>query len=541
MATFYTDPSIAQRAVVQPVNPLEVAAQAQGLKHLMLENRQGEMQQQQAQKTIDEQKYVYQVLGETSGDIDKAMPKLAGKVSPQTLSALQEFATKTRQSKEEELKLRREQGQQLAGIIAYGMQLPDDQYATEYPKLAAAAKEINPNLQLPDGVLPKEHLPSIGLGLMTQEMLYAGEEERRKKTGETRAQGNYDAELPGKKAKSGEEELQYVGQTLGATKSQMEWDSRRNFLKNRVSPETFAQIPAQWSRENAKAVGRMGMTPAEVTTADQGAQRISMESERLKIERARFEEEKSKNAMLYGTGSGQSGPDRMGLIDQIGQGKLSFNRLDQLLTKNPGLMADVVAKYPDFDSSKVKAYTKAYQDFTTGEESDQVIAGGVAMQHLKQLKDINDANPIEVRTPGTKAYNAYHNLLDTVTDELVTFYGEPKTNQVIESKKATLGALINRDAAIDEQAKAMGIRFDELEHKWKNAAPSKAYEAPLPGVSKEAQAARAALDPEYAKRAGAQNQPVDLGPAPPDKPEGSTGTLPDGTQVVVRGGRIVKR
>jgi hypothetical protein len=68
---------------------------------------------------------------------------------------LQEFATKTRQSKEEELKLRREQGQQLAGIIAYGMQLPDDQYAAEYPKLAAAAKEINPSLQLPDGVLPK--------------------------------------------------------------------------------------------------------------------------------------------------------------------------------------------------------------------------------------------------------------------------------------------------------------------------------------------------------------------------------------------------
>jgi hypothetical protein len=315
------------------------------------------------------------------------------------------------------------------------------------------------------------------------------------------------AELPGKKAdaqskvvKSDSDTLQLVAQTMGPAKSQKEWDSRLAFIKPRLSPELLAQIPTQWSKENAKAVTQLGMNPKERADVAARGQEISIQNERLKLERSRFEEEKAKNVMLYGTGSGQSGADRTGLIDQIGQGKLSFNRLDQLLTKNPGLMADVVAKYPDFDSSKVKAYTKAYQDFTTGEESDQVIAGGVAMQHLRQLKKINDDNPAEVRIPGTQAYNAYHNLLDTVTDELVTFYGEPKTNEVIASKKATLGALINRDAAINEQAKAMGVRFDELEHKWKNAAPSKAYEAPLPGVSAEAKAARAELDPDYAKR-----------------------------------------
>jgi hypothetical protein len=203
-------------------------------------------------------------------------------------------------------------------------------------------------------------------------------------------------------------------------------------------------------------------------------------------------------------GGGASGSN---LVDQIGTGKLAIDRVAQLVSKNPKLIDDVIAKYPDFDSSKIKAYAKAYQEFTTGPESDQITGGAVALQHLKRLKDINDANPTEVRIPGTKAYQEFHNLLDTVTDELVTFYGEPKTNEVIKSKKDSLGALVNRDAAITEQARAMGVRFDQLERKWKNAAPSAAYHAPLPGMSDEAKAARAALDPAYAARLQGENTP----------------------------------
>jgi hypothetical protein len=187
------------------------------------------------------------------------------------------------------------------------------------------------------------------------------------------------------------------------------------------------------------------------------------------------------------------------LVDEIGQGKMALNRLDTILTRRPELLQAVTAKYPDFDSSKVKSYAATYESFTHGADAKQVNAGSVAIRHLQELDKLNNDHPVAVRTYGTDAYNRYHNLLDTVADELGTFYGEPKTNEAIASKKATLGALFNRSGAIQEQAKAMGVKFDEMEQKWSNAAPSKAYQAPMPGMSEKAKQARAALDPEYAQ------------------------------------------
>jgi len=215
------------------------------------------------------------------------------------------------------------------------------------------------------------------------------------------------------------------------------------------------------------------------------------------------------------SGGGATAPSQPGgltstgasMVDEIGTGKMALGRLDYILARKPQVLQAVAAKYPDFDSSKVKSYIDAYKDFTTGKTSQQINAGAIALQHLKQLKDINDGNPTTVHIAGTEAYNKFHNLLDTVTDELVTFYGEPKTNEVINAKKSTLGALVNRDAAISEQAKAMGVRMDEMEQRWKNAAPSSAYQAPMPGMSAAAKKARAALDPEYASQNDGGNAP----------------------------------
>ena len=40
-------------------------------------------------------------------------------------------------------------------------------------------------------------------------------------------------------------------------------------------------------------------------------------------------------------------------------------------------------------------------------------------------------------------------------------------------------------------------KFDAYQQSWDNAAPSKAYEAPMPGISAKATEARAALDPRF--------------------------------------------
>jgi hypothetical protein len=217
--------------------------------------------------------------------------------------------------------------------------------------------------------------------------------------------------------------------------------------------------------------------------------------------RAFAHQDKLKSGAAAGLSYDQLNPSQKSLVDEIGSGKMVMGNLDRVLTKNPDLMAAVAQKYPDFDQSKIKSYLQAYRDFTgSGKISTQLNAGSTALRHLAQLKSINDANPTAVHNPLTESYKQYNNLLDTVVDELVTFYGEPKTNEAINAKKATLGGYLNRGAAITEQAKAMGEKFDELENTWKNAAPSQAYQAPMPGYSQAAKQARAKLDSQYAGR-----------------------------------------
>jgi hypothetical protein len=57
----------------------------------------------------------------------------------------------------------------------------------------------------------------------------------------------------------------------------------------------------------------------------------------------------------------------------------------------------------------------------------------------------------------------------------------------------------------------MGDKLDNLETEWKNAAPSPAYQAPMPGISQQAKQARAKLDTAYATKIGA-NVPAGIAP-----------------------------
>jgi len=65
----------------------------------------------------------------------------------------------------------------------------------------------------------------------------------------------------------------------------------------------------------------------------------------------------------------------------------------------------------------------------------------------------------------------------------------------------------------------MGDKLDAYEQEWKNAAPSKAYQAPMPGISPQAKAARARLDPNYAGPAASSFQVT--------APDGSVHTFKD--------------
>jgi len=211
----------------------------------------------------------------------------------------------------------------------------------------------------------------------------------------------------------------------------------------------------------------------------------------------------------------QSGVDSKGaptpLAADIAHGHITPDRLGYLLSKNPELLEGVMKVDPNFDGSKAQAYPAAYKDFTSTKPNTAggtLNAGATAMKHLSELQDLN--TPAS-RIPGTAAHQRYENKVDTVAAEIAKVYGD-STIPGIAGYKATLNATFNRDAAIQTQAQSMGDKLDSLEQSWKNAAPSKAYEAPMPGLDEDAINARAKLDPKY--KARLQNGPHNPTPAP---------------------------
>jgi hypothetical protein len=205
------------------------------------------------------------------------------------------------------------------------------------------------------------------------------------------------------------------------------------------------------------------------------------------------------------------------LVKEIGEGKMPVGRLGYVLARKPELMAAVAKEYPDFDGSKIEAYTDAVKQFEStkpGTAGYAMNSGGTALSHLHELDELN--TPAS-HIPHTPAWTKYHNKLDTVAPELAKFYGDV-TIPAIQAYKDTLGSTLpgNRHAAITTQVQSMGRKLDEYEQQWKNAAPSKAYEAQMPDIDAKGKAARAALDPEYAQRSVAT--------APP--PAGATHIVP---------------
>jgi hypothetical protein len=201
--------------------------------------------------------------------------------------------------------------------------------------------------------------------------------------------------------------------------------------------------------------------------------------------------------------------------------------MDYLLSRNPELMQGVMKVDPNFDSSKVAAYAAAYKDFTSskaGSGGGTLNAAATAFKHLQELQELN--TPLS-RVPGTADYQRYENKVDTVAPELAKTYND-STIPGIAGYKKTLNATFNRDAAIQTQAQSMGDKVDSLEQTWKNAAPSKAYEATFPQLDDKAKAARAALDPKYKARLAKESPENGQPKMPPPTGAVSTGKGNDG-------------
>jgi hypothetical protein len=319
------------------------------------------------------------------------------------------------------------------------MNMPDDQLAAQWPQIAQQVNAIPGNKQTqlnPQQPMTKQQLSQFGPMI---------------------SMGN-----------------SYLDQELARRKAQADL------------AETLSK-PGNQQQERDQAAANAKQTQLnEDRAAAQRQQGINIEGARLNFER-------QKEANVNGTS-----PEGMQLVDEIGTGKMAVDRLAYLLARNPALMSAVAQKYPDFDSSKVGAYIQATKDFTSSKPNTaggSLLAGSVAFKHLQELKDMNT---LESMNPLTAAYTAYQNKADTVSGELARFY-QTDTLPGIASIKSTLASplVYKRNAAITTQAQSMGDRLNSYEQTWKNAAPSAAYEAKMPGIDADAMKARAALDPNY--------------------------------------------
>jgi hypothetical protein len=182
------------------------------------------------------------------------------------------------------------------------------------------------------------------------------------------------------------------------------------------------------------------------------------------------------------------------LTDAIGTGHVSAARMDYIISRKPEILEKVLQKYPDFDTAKAGQYGKTFAEFTSthkGTAGAQINNGATAFRHLNDLLKLN-TNASHI--PGTPAYKAYKSQMNTVVDELGQFYGT-STIPGLEGFKETLDSTLpgNREAAIRTQAHSMGVKMDSFVQQWKNAAPSKAYESPMPFYDQAAQDARVHL------------------------------------------------
>jgi hypothetical protein len=145
-------------------------------------------QMQEQDRALRDEQTVQAVLGETGGNLNAALPRLSGRISPKTFMGLQKSHIDLRNTmaniNDKELATRKDQRGRISFIIGQALELPDDQYLAQYSTIAEAVREADPTLQVPDEPLTKDQLRMQRLRFMTEESYLKEEAEKRAKTEE---------------------------------------------------------------------------------------------------------------------------------------------------------------------------------------------------------------------------------------------------------------------------------------------------------------------------------------------------------------------
>src|SRR6266568_1770321 len=240
----------------------------------------GQMDIQAKQRAMADQRTIMQALAQNDGDVGKTLPKLAGKITPQAFQQLATFHLSTKKSLSEiddnELKVQQDQHDRASQLFDYTSKLSDADYATQWPAIAQKNNEINPQHPLdPSQPIPKAQLPSVAIGLQTQEQYLKQEGERRQQQ---------QANAGDWKESEGQLINTRTGETRGEKKPKpVDEQELQSFMA--APPAGYKATPAEFARWKASlnpqvaVLGNMIGGGGQNSALDQAAQRYSQSGE----------------------------------------------------------------------------------------------------------------------------------------------------------------------------------------------------------------------------------------------------------------------
>jgi hypothetical protein len=246
----------------------------------------------------------------------------------------------------------------------------------------------------------------------------------------------------------------------------------------------------------------------------QTERRIQQQEANTKASEAAFKKQQANGLTITSDKTGTDylnslPPADKAVVQGVIEGRLTLSPRQLQDPKGQKVVAQVMQAYPDFDISKAPGYAAARKDFTSGKTAVALNAYGTAMTHLKELYDVSGTQSF---IPGTAEHTKFQNTITLYSPEIAKALngGTAPTEKEIEAVKSSISG-IRRKTGIQQQEKLLSEKLDNYQQQWDNALPSKALNAPMPGISQQAKDAAA-----YVRSGGqvqqqnqqAQQQPV---------------------------------
>lgn len=375
-----------------PADPLDSINKAMSLRSLMqgqqiqgqqIQENQLKLKQQQQQQ--QDQQAVMQALSQTQGDMSKALPMLAGKISPQTMEGLQKFDLEHQQELRTKTKEENELGEarasKLAALTQQAQALPPDQYQQAWSQIAQQALSIEPKLKdhvNPNQPIPQEQLQALQLGFVTQ--------------------------------------AQYHAQATAQIQA--------NDEKRKAAMAPFQQKGAEAEAELKTKEAQMGGTNPEMIELNDY---LKKNPGKTPIDFAKYKASLAPQAQINVQGGAPSDQ----LVQAVANGSMKI--ADVLTPRTPlpirkQFLGAVLQANPQFNSATYDVEKGVMKDFTSGPDAQKLQAFNTAITHMGVFRDLAD-----------KLNNTDIQVLNKVGNTFGVQFGSDKVSNFNIAKQAFIG------------------------------------------------------------------------------------------------------